>query len=127
MVIMRSVHDYEITEYSMNFRTKKLTIEATLDDNSKKIIFTDVLAYEFSDEIPYSTILDIDKIDIQNFFKNNKELLESKKNSGWPVIYQTMEELEQKIQKEEVNYYILFSSYGMTGWILAQDITVKNN
>ncbi|PZL72642.1 hypothetical protein CI088_10075 [Enterococcus plantarum] len=124
---MRSVHDYEITEYSMNFRTKKLTIEATLDDNSKKIIFTDVLAYEFSDEIPYSTILDIDKIDIQNFFKNNKELLESKKNSGWPVIYQTMEELEQKIQKEEVNYYILFSSYGMTGWILAQDITVKNN
>lgn len=127
MVIMHSVHDYEITEYSMNFRTKKLTIEATLDDNSKKIIFTDVLAYEFSDEIPYSTILDIDKIDIQNFFKNNKELLESKKNSGWPVIYQTMEELEQKIQKEEVNYYILFSSYGMTGWILAQDITVKNN
>ncbi|MGM0219106.1 hypothetical protein [Enterococcus sp. AZ126] len=124
---MHSVHDYEITEYSMNFRTKKLTIEATLDDNSKKIIFTDVLAYEFSDEIPYSTILDIDKIDIQNFFKNNKELLESKKNSGWPVIYQTMEELEQKIQKEEVNYYILFSSYGMTGWILAQDITVKNN
>lgn len=123
---MLSVHDYEIIEYKMNFRTKMLTIDANLDDNFRRIKFIEVLAYKFSDEIPYSTILDIDRIDIQHFFENNKELLNSKKNSGWPIIYQTIEELKIKITEEGVNYYVLFSSYGLTGWILAKDLAIEN-
>ena len=123
---MNNVHDYEINSYTMDFKKMILTMEISLDDNNKQILFRDVLAYQFSDEIPYSTILDIDRLDIEHFFKNNKEILESKKNSGWPLVYQTIEELEDKIKEEQVNYYVLFSSYGLNGWILAKDITVKN-
>lgn len=122
---MNTVHDFEIDAYNINFKTGILTMDISLNDISKQILFMDVLAYEFSDEIPYSIILDIDKLDLNSFFKNNKERLESKKNSGWPILYRTLEELETKVKEKQINYYVLFSSYGMNGWILAKNKLIK--
>lgn len=121
---MKSLHDYEILNYNINFKNSLLTIDVTNDESNKRIDFVGTIAHQFSDEIPYSIILDLDELDIKHFFSSNKDLLEEKKNSGWPLMYSSVEELEKMIQESDIRYYVLYSSYGMTGWVLAERVEI---
>lgn len=121
---MKSLHDYEILNYNINFKNSLLTIDVTNDESNKRIDFVGAIAHQFSDEIPYSIILDLDELDIKHFFSSNKDLLEEKKNSGWPLMYSSVEELEKMIQESDIRYYVLYSSYGMTGWVLAERVEI---
>lgn len=93
---------------------------------NKRIEFVGAVAHQFSDEIPYSIILDLDELDMKHFFSSNKDLLEEKKNSGWPLMYSSVEELEEMLQENDSRYYVLYSSYGMTGWVLAERVEIIN-
>ncbi|WP_430606351.1 hypothetical protein IGJ55_002043 [Enterococcus sp. AZ170] len=121
---MNSLHDYEILNYNINFKNSLLTIDVTNDESNKRIDFVGAIAHQFSDEIPYSIILDLDELDIKYFFSSNKDLLEEKKNSGWPLMYSSVEELEKMLQESDIRYYVLYSSYGMTGWVLAEKVKI---
>lgn len=121
---MNSLHDYEILNYNVNFKNSLLTIDVTNDKSNKKIEFVDTIAHQFSDEIPYSIILDLEELDMKYFFSRNNDLLEEKKNSGWPLMYSSVEELEVMIDESNIRYYVLYSSYGMTGWVLAKKVQV---
>lgn len=121
---MNSLHDYEILNYNINFKNSLLTIDVTNDESNKRIDFVGAIAHQFSDEIPYSIILDLDELDIKYFFSSNKDLLEEKKNSGWPLMYSSVEELEKMLQESDIRYYVLYSSYGMTGWVLAEQVKI---
>lgn len=121
---MNSLHDYEILNYNINFKNSLLTIDVTNDESNKRIEFVGAIAHQFSDEIPYSIILDLDELDIKYFFSSNKDLLEEKKNSGWPLMYSSVEELEKMLQESDIRYYVLYSSYGMTGWVLAEQVEI---
>ncbi|MBO0474413.1 hypothetical protein JZO86_11955 [Enterococcus ureasiticus] len=121
---MNSLHDYEILNYNINFKNSLLTIDVTNDESNKRIDFVGAIAHQFSDEIPYSIILDLDELDIKYFFSSNKDLLEEKKNSGWPLMYSSVEELEKMLQESDIRYYVLYSSYGMTGWVLAEQVEI---
>ncbi|MGX7149048.1 hypothetical protein [Enterococcus ureasiticus] len=121
---MNSLHDYEILNYNINFKNSLLTMDVTNEDSNKRIEFVGAIAHQFSDEIPYSIILDLDELDMKHFFSSNKDLLEEKKNSGWPLICSSVEELEKMLQESDIRYYVLYSSYGMTGWVLAERVEI---
>ena len=42
-----------------------------------------------------------------------------KRDYGWPIIFNNIEELNNTLETQKYKYYILQSSYGMYGWILA--------
>ncbi|MGM0217741.1 hypothetical protein [Enterococcus sp. AZ126] len=76
---MNSLHDYEILNYNINLKNSLLTIDVTNEESNRRIEFVGAIAHQFSDEVLYSIILDLDKLDMKHFFSSNKDLLEEKR------------------------------------------------
>lgn len=88
------------------------------------IVFYDVLAHLFETELSDSILFDIEKYEINQFLKDNNELLLKKKNYGWPMDYRAIEELEEWLMKEQYSYYVISASYGLSGWVLARRMEI---
>lgn len=121
---MNSVHDYIIKSYFVNFEEKKITLEVTSDLKKKQVIFHNFFSYKFYDEMPYSIILDLEEKPLDDFFSENEELLKEGEKRAWPIMYDSFEELENKIRTANVAYQVLYSSYGMNGWVLAESVEI---
>lgn len=117
---MKSVHDYEVISYEVNLREQYIIINTEYNGNKVTIEFTDVMAHLFEDQLHESVLLDIDTYDIERFIEGNIELLEIHKPYCWPTYYETMDELRGKLIKEQYEYYVIFSSLGLNGWVLAK-------
>ncbi|OJG93635.1 hypothetical protein RV18_GL003636 [Enterococcus termitis] len=75
--------------------------------------------------MPYSIILDLEERALDKFFIENKELLIQGKKNVWPMRYNSLEELEKEIRKKHMTYQVLYSSYGLNGWVLAERVEIK--
>ena len=118
------VHDFEIQSYFVNFENKDIVMNISDDEKEKQIIFHNFLCYKFFDEMPYSIISDLEERPIEDFFKENKELLDQTKNYAWPIMYDSIQELADKIKDADVHYQVLSSSYGLNGWVLAERVEI---
>lgn len=121
---MNNVHDYQLDNYMIDFEKQKIIMDISLEESNKRIIFSDFFCYHFSEEKPYSILSDLELIPIDNFFSENKEMLEREKRYAWPIMYDTHEELVEKILEADVQYYWVNSSYGLNGWVLAKNVSV---
>jgi hypothetical protein len=118
------IHDYEIDGYSVDFKESRIVIDVSLESKQKKIIFSGVFAYKFDNEMPYSIIFDLEEKPVDSFFVGNKDLLDRTKRKIWPVRYSTLEDLKDKIIQADVHYFVLGSSYGLSGWVLSEKIEI---
>lgn len=125
---MLSVHDNEILSYEVDFQKRKITLKTTCENNSSVTIieFIDVLTHLFDTQLQGSIIFDINKLEVNQFAKHNKELLEKQKNYGWPMYYETIEGLLEHLQNEKYNYYVISSSFGLNGWIISKKYKIYN-
>ncbi|MGX7148402.1 hypothetical protein [Enterococcus ureasiticus] len=121
---MNNVHDYIIKSYTVNFEEKKIILEVSNDIKEKQVVFHNIFTYKFYDEMPYSVILDLEERPLDNFFSENEELLQQGEKSAWPIIYDSFGELENEIRNANVAYQVLYSSYGMNGWVLAKRVEI---
>ena len=119
---MYSAHDNVIISYEVYLKKRIIMLHTEERTHHKniEIIFTDVLAHCFEDEIPGSVIFDICESDISSFISYNTKLIECKKNKNWPCAFDTVDELEQKLKNEEYKYFLITASYGFTGWVIAK-------
>lgn len=117
------VHDNEILTYTVDFENKEITMKTI--NRKHEIIFVkfkDVLVHYFEMAMPSSIIFDIDEYEGKEVIKENKELLKNTKNFCWPVNYETESQLIQILKGYK--YYIINSSLGLTGWVLAKTMTI---
>ncbi|WCF08118.1 hypothetical protein NDS46_28320 [Paenibacillus thiaminolyticus] len=125
---MENVHDNEIMAYEVNLQKKEIVLRTqnnnTFSQRKVDIVFSSVFAHYFEHEISGSIILDIEKGDLIDFLKDNKELLTQGYEYSWPSDYNTTEELMEKLEIEGYSYYIINSSYGLNGWVLAKESNV---
>lgn len=121
---MAKVHDYEIISYEVNLTNQKIIIHAESSDSTLvskiNIVFVDVLSHFFENQLNGSIILDIEKYEISQFIIDNVDLLKKQKNYCWPMNYDTDQDLIEKLLKEHYSYYVISSSYGLNGWVLAK-------
>lgn len=122
---MSSLHDSEILAYLVDLKNGNIEMK-TLAESGKEINikFTDVLAHEFSTHLKGSIILDLETRNIETFIIDNRELLDREKDYCWPVVYRNIDDFEKKLLKEDYKYYVLYASYGLSGWIVAKEISV---
>ncbi|WNR45381.1 hypothetical protein [Paenibacillus roseipurpureus] len=78
----------------------------------------------FEHQLKGSIILDIYESDIPKFIKENSELLRQHESYGWPVMYDSIDEMEQILIEGGYKYIILMSSYGLNGWVLAKNFEI---
>ncbi|MDT3427573.1 hypothetical protein J2Z22_003136 [Paenibacillus forsythiae] len=124
---MSDIHDNEIISYKVNLKNHTLTLLTVGDHASEtQVLFSGVLAHMFETQLEGSIIMDIQKYELEYFIRNNFDLLEKQKKSSWPLDYKTSEELYNILLSEKYIYYVVFSSYGLSGWVLAKDLEIVN-
>ncbi len=123
--MFKYIHDNIIIKYIIDFENGNIVIY-TLSENGEKIniIFEGILAYLFENQQKNNIILDIEEKDREKFITDNNELLERQRNFGWPIMYKDMEDLKLVLEVNRYNYYVLNSSCGMNGWIMAKKMKV---
>ncbi len=116
------MHDYIISSYKIDLKNK--TIEICAEDAEKKHTCTflaeGVLTHLFQTVLENNIILDIYESNIEKFIEENLYVLEKKKQEGWPINYENLEELKVYLNMNEYRYIIIRCSYGLQGWILAK-------
>ena len=129
---MISVHDNIIREYQVDFINSVLTIKTefcdgvdTESENEKTdIVFTEYLTHVFYNETKYSIIFDVYELPSSDFIKEEQEVLEKRKHSGWPIFYKTpdnfAEELSAYLKNDEYKTFCISSSLGLNGWVIAK-------
>lgn len=119
----KDVHDNEILTYIVDFEKKNIIME-TVNYNKETILvkFEDILVHYFEMAMPKSIIYDIVECDGIKVIEENRELLKNTKNFCWPVNYETESQLIQILKGYK--YYIINSSLGLTGWVLAKTMTI---
>lgn len=118
---MANIHDNEIISYVVNLKNQEIILHMEYLNKSTDVIFSKVLGHFFENELSGSIMLDITEYSINQFVKDNNELLKQRKNYCWPIDYDYIEQLTEKLQKEQYCYYVISSSYGLGGWILAKN------
>ncbi|MCY9516197.1 hypothetical protein [Paenibacillus apiarius] len=125
---MWMVHDNVIFSYEVDLQNDQITIHTKYDDSrlveETDIVFTDVFNHSFEQQLKGSIILDIIESNIEQFIKDNSELLEKNKKYCWPMIFESIDEIEKTIIEGRYKYIILMSSYGMNGWVLAKNFEI---
>ncbi len=122
---MSRIHDNEIISYEVDFENRKIIMHTRYNGSDLieniDIVFSDVLVHMFENQLEGSIIFSIEKQEIFQFIKDNSDLLKKQKNYCWPMCYDTIEELEERLFKEQYSYYVISSSYGLSGWIIAKN------
>ena len=122
-----SIHDNFVLSYTVDCREKQITLRtAYLDgetDEYTEIVFSGVAAYHFERD-NFSTILfDIEEASPEQVYADYRNLFERNKNYGWPEIrYDTEAELLAALKSKGVKGFLISSSYGMDGFVLAQEM-----
>lgn len=125
---MPKIHDNEIISYEVDLKNQKIIMHTEYYDSKFIericIVFSDVLVHFFENELSGSIIFDIEEYSLNQFVKDNSKLLEKQKNYCWPMDYDTIKELTENLLKEQFSYYVISSSYGLGGWVLAKNYEI---
>lgn len=88
----------------------------TVTEEVVTVKFGHYLAHNFNHVMAGSILFDIEEIDLSLFFGENREQFENFKLYAWPM---NTNELEQDLQKENYNCYVISASLGLTGYVFA--------
>ena len=121
------MHDNYIIDYTVNLSQKKIVLKTynKYVQQNEIVYFNDVLTHEFKCILEYNQILDINSYDIECFFSENQHELKLLHCSCWPINYTNSEKLKKYLVENKYQYIKINSSYGMYGWIIAKDYTIK--
>lgn len=124
---MNFVHDNEILAYQVDLVRNMITFSTDYKNQTIEIVFNGVMAHLFENELPGSIIFDIEEYPVSLFIEQNRILLNERKNQCWPINYKEIDELFSILVRENYAYYMIYSSYGLSGWILAKNVELKKD
>lgn len=123
---MYDVHDNEINSYIVNLKKHEIIISTTNSHNNDvDIIFKNVLTHKFETVMENSIIFDIEKLNGIEMIRQNDILLEETKEFDWPICYNQIEDLAEKLKYDNYYYYIISSTYGLSGWVVAKEMEIR--
>jgi len=125
---MPVIHDNTIQAYIVDFEMETLHIKTTyhVDNIFEKttICFSGYLTHIFENEIRGSTIFDVQEYPFELFFKKDFISLEEKKRFGWPIFYETKNELIQYLQTHKYKIFEISPSNGLCGLVFARQMEI---
>ena len=125
---MSLIHDSIIQSYKVDFEAEALIINATyfMGEILEKleVSFEGYLAHAFENEMKGSIVFDIQECPLDLFFKRESALVRERKSFGWPISYETENELIKFLQTHKYKAFEISSSYGLCGWVFAKQMNV---
>lgn len=120
-----SIHDNFLLYYTVDCHEQRITLRtAYLDGDASEhtdVIFSGVAAYHFERDNFGTILFGIEETSPEQVYADYHSIFESNKNYGWPKIrYDTEAELLAALEAQAVKGFLISSSYGMDGFVLAQ-------
>ncbi len=123
-----SLHDSHIIFYSVDIQNKTIKmVTQNLNEEPHEVIFDEVLSHYFENVMVNNIIFDIEKISVDTFIENQKELIENSLPYGFPVNIEsnTTKELKKYLIDKNFKVYDINSTIGLCGFVIAKNMSIK--
>ncbi len=132
MLVGPSVHDNLVLSYTVEAKERRVTLRtAYLDQEPHEhtlVIFSDVLAYHFEGDTFGTILFDIEEVSPADIYAAYPDVFVRRKHHGWPAVeYWTKEGLMDALQARGIKSYLISSSCGMDGFVMAAAMDVVPN
>src|SRR5947209_716357 len=120
-----SIHDNFVYALAVDLERRLLVLHTEYRDGNGPHELTDVrfrgvIAHYFQDVAGTSILFDIEEASADWVVREWSEQFERRKNHGWPPIeYTDLADLSRKLTEQHVFGYLVRSSYGLGGFVLA--------
>jgi hypothetical protein len=123
-----SVHDNNVYAYAVLAESRQIILHTEFNETSPAeytdVLFSGVLAHHFECSLKSNILFDIDEVDLKAVLEEYAPLLQRLKNYGWPILaqYSDLQELERILREHGTHAYLLNSSLGLSGFVLASSV-----
>lgn len=119
-----NLHDNIVLRYCADFEVHTLHMDTQTESGEKiSVHFTGLLAHWFENVIQDNILFGMNEIDVDVFFEQYKELLERAVRYGFPACC-SIEKLRQRMNEEHIRVFIIDSSLGLCGFVMAQEVKI---
>jgi hypothetical protein len=133
--MLPSLHDNFLTSYEVNCEARQIKLHAKPDPRDpakneqqpRTIVFDGVEGYRFENDAFGNIIFSLQTVSIERVFADyGDRILESYRLAGAPGPWaEDLGSATQLLRAKGVQGYIISSSYGLSGWILAARAVVE--
>ncbi len=120
-----NLHDNRVLRYCADFEAHTLHMDTQAEDGEMvSIHFTGLLAHWFENVIQYNILFGMDEISVDGFFEQYEALLDHYLQYGFPACCNA-EELRERMTREKIRTFVIDSSLGLCGFVLAQEVEIQ--
>jgi hypothetical protein len=134
--MLPSLHDDFLVSYEVNCETRQIKIRAKRDprvpavneeQTSRAIIFNGVEGYQFENDNFVNIIFSLEAVSAQQILADyGPRIAESYRMAGTPDSWAAdLASAPQVLAAKGVHGFVLSSSYGLSGWVLAKEALVE--
>lgn len=119
-----NLHDNRVLRYCADFEAHTLRMDTRTEAGENvSVHFTGLLAHWFENVIQDNILFDMDEITADVFFEQYKEMLDRTVSYGFPACC-SIEELRERMDREHIRIFVIASSLGLCGFVLAQEVKI---
>ena len=119
-----NLHDNRILRCCADFEAHTLHLDTRTEVGEVvSVHFTGLLAHWFENMVQDNILFSMDEITIDGFFEQYRELLDGTIPYGFPACCGS-EELREQMEREKIRVFVIDSSLGLCGFVLAQEVEI---
>lgn len=127
----RPIHDNNIYAFQVCCRKRRIALYTEFESGEAHeytdIIFEGVVAHHFASVLSGNILFAIDEVNAAEIIDRWRDLFIEQKSFGWPEIeYDALDELSSILVARRVKGYVISSSYGLSGFVLAETMTHRS-
>ena len=119
------LHDNRVLRYYADFEAHILHMDTQTEAGEKvSVHFTGLLAHWFENVVQDNILFDMEEITLEGFFQQYKDFLNESLRFGFPACCITGE-LRERMEREHIRVFVINSSLGLCGFVLAQEVELQ--
>jgi hypothetical protein len=127
-----SIHDNLLVSYEVQCEQRTITLRTQCREENKPTEFTNVVlegvqGYHFENDAFGNIIFGLESVPVEWFLKEyGAQISESYRMAGAPGVWAgNLVSAPEYLREQGIKAFILSSSYGLDGWVLAKEISVS--
>lgn len=130
--MLPSFHDDYLVSYEVNCETRRIKLHVRSRESelaNRIVVFTGVEGYRFENDAFGNIIFSLELISVEQLMAEyGSDISKSFRMAGAPGPWAVdLAAAAQALIAKRVQGFILSSSYGLSGWVLARDVSVETS
>jgi hypothetical protein len=133
-VTLPSLHDHYLVGHEVSSEARRIKLLARrttrgMTGNARTVTFSGVEGYSFQNDAFGNIILSLEEVPVERLLsKFSSQIAESYRTAGAPGPWaEDLASAAQVLAAKGVRGFILSSSYGLSGWVLAKDASATSS